>query len=86
MQLMEPVTVSTDTEPLAIADGLTKVIGSNGTSTTILDGVSFSIPAQSLFAINGPSGSGKSTLLNILTGIDRPTSGRVVFQGQRSAP
>jgi putative ABC transport system ATP-binding protein len=32
-----------------------------------------------LFAINGPSGSGKSTLLNMLTGIDRPSSGRVIF-------
>jgi len=82
MQLMERVTASTDTEALVVAEGLTKVIGSNGTSTTILDGVSFSIPAQSLFAINGPSGSGKSTLLNILTGIDRPTAGRVVFGGQ----
>ena len=34
---------------------------------------------QSLFSIIGPSGSGKSTLLNMLTGIDRPTSGRIVF-------
>jgi putative ABC transport system ATP-binding protein len=41
--------------------------------------VTFTIPAQSLFAINGPSGSGKSTLLNMLTGIDRPSSGRVIF-------
>jgi putative ABC transport system ATP-binding protein len=41
--------------------------------------VTFTIPAQRLFAINGPSGSGKSTLLNMLTGIDRPSSGRVIF-------
>ncbi|HYW25548.1 MAG TPA: ABC transporter ATP-binding protein [Terriglobales bacterium] len=66
---------------LVEAEAITKVIGSNGTSTTILDAVSFAVPRNSLFAINGPSGSGKSTLLNILTGIDRPTSGRVVFAG-----
>jgi putative ABC transport system ATP-binding protein len=35
-----------------------------------------------LFAINGPSGSGKSTLLNMLTGIDRPSSGRVLFDAE----
>jgi ABC-type lipoprotein export system ATPase subunit len=41
--------------------------------------VTFSVPALSLFVVNGPSGSGKSTLLNMLTGIDRPSSGRVIF-------
>src|SRR5215475_6414926 len=66
---------------LVEAESLTKVIGSNGATTTILDAASFTVPQGSLFAINGPSGSGKSTLLNILTGIDRPTSGRVVFAG-----
>src|SRR5262245_14169205 len=70
------------TDVLVQADAITKIIGSNGTSTTILDAVSFAVPRRSLFAINGPSGSGKSTLLNILTGIDRPTSGRVVFAGR----
>src|SRR5215469_9947826 len=73
------------TDVLVEAEAITKVIGSNGTSTTILDSVSFAVPRQSLFAINGPSGSGKSTLLNILTGIDRPTSGRVVFAGREIA-
>ena len=67
---------------LVRADAISKVIGSNGTRTTILDGISFAVPARSLFAINGPSGSGKSTLLNILTGIDRPTSGHVSFGGR----
>jgi len=67
---------------LVRADSISKVIGSNGTQTTILDAISFTVPARSLFAINGPSGSGKSTLLNILTGIDRPSSGHIVFGGQ----
>jgi ABC-type lipoprotein export system ATPase subunit len=54
---------------------------SQGNRLTILDDISFSVPRGSLFAINGPSGSGKSTLLNILTGLDRPSGGRVVFDG-----
>ncbi|HVB20475.1 MAG TPA: ABC transporter ATP-binding protein [Ktedonobacteraceae bacterium] len=63
-------------------ENISKVVVSKAVKTTILDAISFSIPAGSLFAINGPSGSGKSTLLNILTGIDHPTTGRVVFSGQ----
>jgi putative ABC transport system ATP-binding protein len=61
---------------------LSRVIGTRTRKTVILDDVTFSVPAGSLFSINGPSGSGKSTLLNMLTGIDRPTSGRVIFTGQ----
>ncbi|QBD83497.1 ABC transporter ATP-binding protein [Ktedonosporobacter rubrisoli] len=49
---------------------------------TILDDITFAIPARSIFTINGPSGSGKSTLLNMLTGIDRPSSGRIIFAGE----
>ena len=82
MQVMEAPAVARQIDTLVDAQAITKVIGSDGTSTTILEGVSFTVPYRSLFAINGPSGSGKSTLLNILTGIDRPTSGRVVFAGQ----
>ena len=63
-------------------DHLSRVIGAGARRTVIVDDVTFSVPAQSLFAINGPSGSGKSTILNMLTGIDRPTSGRVLFAGQ----
>jgi putative ABC transport system ATP-binding protein len=63
-------------------DHLMRSIGTRAQRTIILDDVTFTIPAQSLFAINGPSGSGKSTLLNMLTGVDRPTSGKVVFAGQ----
>lgn len=68
--------------PLVVAEHLVKVIVSKAQRTTILDDVSFTIPARSLFAINGPSGSGKSTLLNLLTGIDQPSGGRIVFGGQ----
>jgi putative ABC transport system ATP-binding protein len=64
---------------------LSRVIETRAQKTTILDDLSFTIPARSLFAINGPSGSGKSTLLNMLSGIDRPTSGRVLFADQELA-
>lgn len=68
--------------PLIQVEHLSRAIGSRTRKTSILEDVTFSVPTGSLFAINGPSGSGKSTLLNILTGIDRPTSGRVIFAGQ----
>ncbi len=61
---------------------VSRAIGSRNKQVMILNDVTFAVPNQSLFAINGPSGSGKSTLLNILTGIDRPSSGRVMFAGE----
>ncbi len=71
-----------DAAPLIVVDHLSRSIGVRGRATVILDDVSFAVPTRSLFAINGPSGSGKSTILNMLTGIDRPTHGRVLFAGQ----
>jgi putative ABC transport system ATP-binding protein len=69
------------TLPHIHVEHVSKEIASKVNRVTILSDVSFEIPRGSLFAINGPSGSGKSTLLNILTGIDRPTTGRVLFAG-----
>ena len=47
-----------------------------------LDRVSFTIDAGEWIAIMGPSGSGKTSLINILGGLDQPTGGRVVVDGQ----
>jgi len=51
----------------------------------VLDGISLKVKAGRSVAVVGPSGSGKSTLLNIMGGLDRPTSGRVVFDGRELA-
>ena len=69
-------------QPLIQVEHLSRVIETRTQKTIILNDMTFAIPAQSLFAINGPSGSGKSTLLNMLTGIDRPSSGRILFAGE----
>lgn len=47
-----------------------------------IENASFSIPSGAFVLIVGPSGSGKSTLLNLISGIDRPTSGSLVVHGQ----
>ncbi|MCJ2540033.1 MAG: ABC transporter ATP-binding protein [Candidatus Thermoplasmatota archaeon] len=48
-----------------------------------LRGVNMTIAEGELVAIVGPSGCGKSTMLNMITGIDKPTSGDVVIDGDR---
>lgn len=54
-----------------------------GNSTiTILKGISFQVKAGEFVSIVGPSGNGKSTLLNMITGIDRPTSGEIIVTGK----
>jgi putative ABC transport system ATP-binding protein len=47
-----------------------------------LDGISLKVTAGEAVAVMGPSGSGKSTLLNMVAGLDRPTSGSVIVNGE----
>ncbi|MFT3809993.1 MAG: ABC transporter ATP-binding protein [Micropepsaceae bacterium] len=50
---------------------------------SIFEGLDMGIEKGAFLAIMGPSGSGKTTLLNMLGGVDRPTSGEILFQGKR---
>ena len=67
---------------IASAHDLVKVYGAGATSVRALDGVDVELARGELTAIMGPSGSGKSTLMHCLAGLDRPTSGTVVVDGQ----
>ena len=46
-----------------------------------LNDISFSVGRGEVLAVIGPNGAGKSTLFNVVTGVYRPTSGRVRFDG-----
>ena len=52
----------------------------------VLDGINLEVPQGEFVALMGPSGSGKTTLLNLIAGIDRVTSGRVVVAGTDLGP
>lgn len=66
---------------MLILESVSRSFGAGVLRRCVLDRVSVSIPAASETAIIGRSGSGKSTLLNLISGIDRPDSGRVIFDG-----
>ena len=59
--------------------GLGRRYGSGQTAVEALAGVGVEVRAGRLTVVRGPSGSGKTTLLNLLGGLDRPTSGRVLL-------
>ena len=61
---------------------LSKIYGKGETEVKALDNVSFSVEKGEFVAIVGPSGSGKSTLLHILGGVDVPTKGNAIINGE----
>lgn len=68
-------------EILRVED-LKKTYGKGETLVKALDGVNFKIDKGEFVAIVGASGSGKSTLLHLLGGVDRPTSGKIIIDGE----
>ena len=61
---------------------VTKIVRSGADDLTILDDVSIEIPDGQFVAITGASGSGKSTLLGLIAGLDAPTTGAILVDGE----
>jgi len=58
-----------------------KIYQRDAEEITVLESINWQVPQGEFVALMGPSGSGKTTLLNLIAGIDRPTSGRIIVAG-----
>jgi putative ABC transport system ATP-binding protein len=70
---------------MLVARTLSKSYDTAGHRLTVLHDVSFSIADGAFVALVGPSGSGKTTLLGLLAGLDTPSTGEVILDGQSLA-
>jgi branched-chain amino acid transport system ATP-binding protein len=64
--------------PLLTAENVTKVFG----GLVAVEDITFQIPERAIVSIIGPNGAGKTTFFNMLTGLYRPTYGRISFNGR----
>jgi putative ABC transport system ATP-binding protein len=69
-------------EPLINLFQVTKHYRRDAIDIPVLDNIDLEIARGEFLALMGPSGSGKTTLLNLIAGIDKPNSGRVVIDGK----
>ncbi len=72
-------------EPAIELDHISRHYTMGETSVRAVDDLSLSVPANEFLALLGSSGSGKSTLLNLIAGLDRPTFGAILANGQNIA-
>jgi NitT/TauT family transport system ATP-binding protein len=63
-------------------ENIIKTFTSDKTKIVVLDNVSFSVGKEEFLCIVGPSGCGKSTLLRMIAGLEKPDSGRILFNGE----
>src|SRR5438045_3356727 len=70
--------------PMSLVDvrEVRKVYKRDSFQVPVLNGITIAVPEGDFVALMGPSGSGKTTLLNLIAGIDRPTSGKIVVDGK----
>ena len=65
-----------------VTEAVSRDFGQGDSAVRAVDGVSLSIGSGEFVALVGRSGSGKTTLLNLLAGLDRPSDGKVWFEGR----
>ena len=68
--------------PILKVENLTKSYTTGAGRLTVLKNISLELPQSATCSILGPSGSGKTTLLGLCAGLDRPTSGSVLLNGE----
>lgn len=73
---------STSADPIISCDGLVKIYMSDGLKVMALQGLELDVKRGEMMAIIGKSGSGKSTLLNMIGGLETPSAGRLLVEGQ----
>ncbi len=71
---------------LAEIKNVSKTFDTEGNKILVLDNISFAVDDNDFICIVGPSGCGKSTLLRIIVGLEKPTSGEVLFKGEVISP
>jgi lipoprotein-releasing system ATP-binding protein len=71
-----------ETESAIQADSLTKIYRSGGADVVVFKNLSLQVARDERLAIIGESGVGKSTLLHLLGGLDRPSSGSILFENR----
>jgi putative ABC transport system ATP-binding protein len=69
--------------PIIVANAVKRSFGRGTGAVHVLKGVDLSIGQGKLIAFKGRSGSGKTTLINLLSALDRPSEGDIVFQGRK---
>src|SRR5512132_1808445 len=75
--------MSTSNGVLVRVNDVDKMFRRGAEEIHVLTGLDLQVPKGEFLALMGPSGSGKSTLLNLIGGLDRPTRGAVMVDGDR---